>query len=64
MTQENEKIHLGSAVSLNKLCISTFTQGGRCSCGQGHRWKELECIITFEKDLSLRELSISPPSKG
>lgn len=61
--QGNEKIHLGSAVFLNNLSISTFAHGGCCSFGYGQKWKELE-YMKYGKDPSLENLiSIPPPPR-
>ena len=56
ITQGNEKIRLGSTVSLHDLDISTFTQEGHGACGSSdHRQKELGYVKGRQKELSFRE---------
>lgn len=55
ITQGNEKILLGSVISLNNLDISTFTQEGRSACRSDHRQKELRYRKQRQKELCFRE---------
>lgn len=55
ITQGNEKILLGSVVSLNNLDICTSTQEGHCACGSDRRQKELGYMKYRKKELSCRE---------